>query len=817
MPHRFHGRVQERTQVLGLLDAAQRGQGRALIVEGDEGTGKSALVAEAIDEAKSRGFAVASAEAAGGSELVPLAPFLRALGEPATGPGASAGRRSRADDPRAWLMEQLWLVEQLPLLLTAHSEVGPLLVTIDDLHAADPATLLALRVLPPRLGPSQLAWLVTRRAGQGGPGLDQLFDMLEGDGAERLVLGALDDETVGDILSDVVGAPPGPALLNLAREAGGNPELVVALAAGLSEEGRLAMVDGRAELISDGLPRRLHDVVARRRAGLSPDAGHLLEVASLVDGPFPVEDLCRVLGKPPSRLLSVLDEALETGLLRTAGPELEFWCGLARRAVAETIAEPIRKAVRRQMGTVHALPDDDAGAAGGGAGFAEFPLAVPPARSDRELTVLSLASWRDGRLGEALERGREAVRRAEPSPVGTGPADVTDPGLVLAAMLTDLGRSDEAARVLETMAADAGPTGDGRAAAALATVRARLALEAGDLDAAEAGAAWAEDPASEVEERVTAGCGAGASDTGAPEAHPMLPEALCVLATTALRRGDLLRAAQHLERRRMTLLDSPDLFGSARGTFLEAQLARAEHGAKQAMAVLATVYNGLPEHRTLLVEEPAAAGWMVRTAMDAGEHGRAKALVVVAAELADDNCAFPGLATVAEHARGVLDQDAGALIRAARQHSHPWAQASAAEDAAEVLAEAGDRDGALAQFDQALAAYEQAGAVIDAGRVRSRLRSLGVRRRHWRQAVRPVGGWESLTDTERSVADLVAQGLTNRQVAGRMFLSPHTIDFHLRQIFRKLDIGSRVELTRQVVERDSTETTEARTMTSGRA
>jgi DNA-binding CsgD family transcriptional regulator len=49
-----------------------------------------------------------------------------------------------------------------------------------------------------------------------------------------------------------------------------------------------------------------------------------------------------------------------------------------------------------------------------------------------------------------------------------------------------------------------------------------------------------------------------------------------------------------------------------------------------------------------------------------------------------------------------------------------------------------------------------------------------------------------------------------------MFLSPHTIDFHLRQIFRKLDIGSRVELTRQVVERDSTETAEVPPATSGR-
>jgi DNA-binding CsgD family transcriptional regulator len=78
--------------------------------------------------------------------------------------------------------------------------------------------------------------------------------------------------------------------------------------------------------------------------------------------------------------------------------------------------------------------------------------------------------------------------------------------------------------------------------------------------------------------------------------------------------------------------------------------------------------------------------------------------------------------------------------------------------------------------------------------------------------VRPVCGWESLTDTEHNVADLVAQGLTNRQVAGRMFLSPHTIDFHLRQIFRKLDISSRVDLTRQVVERDSGEVPDARSV-----
>jgi DNA-binding CsgD family transcriptional regulator len=61
-------------------------------------------------------------------------------------------------------------------------------------------------------------------------------------------------------------------------------------------------------------------------------------------------------------------------------------------------------------------------------------------------------------------------------------------------------------------------------------------------------------------------------------------------------------------------------------------------------------------------------------------------------------------------------------------------------------------------------------------------------------------GWDSLTDTERSVAQFVAEGLTNREAAERLFLSRHTIDFHLRSIFRKLGASSRVQLTRLVVQ-----------------
>jgi DNA-binding CsgD family transcriptional regulator len=68
---------------------------------------------------------------------------------------------------------------------------------------------------------------------------------------------------------------------------------------------------------------------------------------------------------------------------------------------------------------------------------------------------------------------------------------------------------------------------------------------------------------------------------------------------------------------------------------------------------------------------------------------------------------------------------------------------------------------------------------------------------------RPDYGWASLTSSERSVAAIIAEGATNREAAAQLFLSRHTIDFHLRQIFRKLGISSRVTLTRLVVQHSS--------------
>jgi DNA-binding CsgD family transcriptional regulator len=86
-------------------------------------------------------------------------------------------------------------------------------------------------------------------------------------------------------------------------------------------------------------------------------------------------------------------------------------------------------------------------------------------------------------------------------------------------------------------------------------------------------------------------------------------------------------------------------------------------------------------------------------------------------------------------------------------------------------------------------------ARADAARLRRRLRTLGVRRRV-RSAARATTGWASLTTAELAVTDLAIAGNTNREIADKLFISPHTVNTHLRHVYDKLGVHSRVGLGR---------------------
>jgi DNA-binding NarL/FixJ family response regulator len=164
----------------------------------------------------------------------------------------------------------------------------------------------------------------------------------------------------------------------------------------------------------------------------------------------------------------------------------------------------------------------------------------------------------------------------------------------------------------------------------------------------------------------------------------------------------------------------------------------------------------------------------------------------------------PALHRSAAFAAAILDGDAGALLKVADAYAapgRPLLEAQAREHAAEALAAAGRGEEAKRQLDTAQDGYARLGASWDAARADARLRAYGIRRGVHGERKRPKAGWAALTDTEQTVAALLAEGLSNPDIGGRMFISRRTVQFHVSNILAKLGLSSRVELAAFVVRR----------------
>jgi DNA-binding CsgD family transcriptional regulator len=187
-----------------------------------------------------------------------------------------------------------------------------------------------------------------------------------------------------------------------------------------------------------------------------------------------------------------------------------------------------------------------------------------------------------------------------------------------------------------------------------------------------------------------------------------------------------------------------------------------------------------------------------RVASAAGDAGL-RARVLQATEVLErERPAIPLFAGVAGYARGILERDAQALVAAAdvlHASSRPLFYAAAAEDAGVELARTDHHDDAVDQLNAAFDTYLHHEALADARRVGRELRRLGVKRRIVSQP-RAKTGWDSLTDAELTVVNLIAQGATNRGVATQLHVTPHTVKAHLHNAFAKLGINSRAELSK---------------------
>ncbi|MEU6670995.1 LuxR C-terminal-related transcriptional regulator [Streptomyces sp. NPDC046727] len=292
----------------------------------------------------------------------------------------------------------------------------------------------------------------------------------------------------------------------------------------------------------------------------------------------------------------------------------------------------------------------------------------------------------------------------------------------------------------------------------------------------------------------TAAAEAGLRLAGQAGNRGLPPRGHVVLAVCSVRSLDLTTGLLYANRLRDAALLGQENLMPGQCVWAAAQALEARDGMESVAHLLKGILHDDVLTRDLLVSQPAAASWLVRAGQRLGDESLAESTVRAMSQLALENRGFRSVQAAAEHAMGLYERNADVLEAAAERHLDPWARASALEDASRLrAARAPERDRAVDLLRRAADAYLAAGSSRDLSRVQSRLRELDD---HGGRPARSRTRVSRLTDTEFAVAELVSQGLTNGRVGSQLYISPHTVAFHLKKIFRKLDVTSRVELAR---------------------
>jgi DNA-binding CsgD family transcriptional regulator len=271
-------------------------------------------------------------------------------------------------------------------------------------------------------------------------------------------------------------------------------------------------------------------------------------------------------------------------------------------------------------------------------------------------------------------------------------------------------------------------------------------------------------------------------------------EGFLMRATVALLRGEPELAAQRL-RPAMRLADDNAIHHPGLA-FLSGWLTTEQGDVASGQLSLAALLETSQRTRSYWAWWPCYATVLFSIGLISGATNITERTVESTEEGARRNPDVPTLNGVALNLRGRLDGDLGMLAESVKilQHSpRPVLRAAGADHYGRVLLAAGDRDGALDQLDEAWDIYDHMGALAPRARVQRLMREAGARRTKW-VSDHTEAEKVSLTEAERRVAYLIANGHTNKSTAKSLGISINTVGTHLRSIYSKLGVQSRVQL-----------------------
>lgn len=344
-----HGRELPLAELHGAFDEAQAGRGRAVLVTGEPGIGKTLLVEDATRHARRQGLRVVVARCPSGAGAPPYWPWSEALAACA---GADTGRRllsgERLGDHRlpSGPEDDSARFELFSRATRAFHDAAcenPLVVVLDDLHWADTPTLRLFEFLAGNLHSTPLLLVGAYRDVDIGPEhpLSALAGRLPGD-TTRLELRPLGAGPLARLMAETIGVEPAPELVRrVHRHTGGNPLFTKEVVRLLASEGRLAEPPGRL-----ALPAGVRGVIERRLAGVAPAEVDVLRWGALSGDEFDTGLVEQASGTPHGDVQRALATARRNRLAEPL-PERPGWFRYTHGLVAETLREGLVDGDRR--------------------------------------------------------------------------------------------------------------------------------------------------------------------------------------------------------------------------------------------------------------------------------------------------------------------------------------------------------------------------------------------------------------------------------------------------------------------------------------
>ena len=347
------GRDSEIALLTGLIRDVARGRGSAVLIEGEPGIGKSALVRAALAETPEAGCQVFWGAGDELGQALPLLPFLDGLRvrEPSANPRRNTIVRLLRGEVTADRGTDVpaVLAEQLLALVAEQCAVRPTILVVDDLQWADQASIALWGRLARSARQVPLLLVGIMRPV---PQRDDLLALrrVAGDAA-RLQLTGLTGTAVSDLVAVLAGGRPDGNLLRLADGAAGNPLYLTELVAALARSSRLTVTEaGAAEVASGSAPGSLSAAIADRLGFVAGPVREVLRAAALLGMDFAVPDLAIVLGRGVADLIPAVEEARAVGVLAESGHGLGFRHPLIRAALYDEMPAPVRAAWHRDAG-----------------------------------------------------------------------------------------------------------------------------------------------------------------------------------------------------------------------------------------------------------------------------------------------------------------------------------------------------------------------------------------------------------------------------------------------------------------------------------